>query len=390
MRFPVPSIPRAFRRRPVVIGVVAVLLAGAIGGWLVLRKPAAASATTTTTTVTRGTVKQTVAASGTLAAAHSDDDSFTVSGTVTKVYVSAGDRVRKGQRLARIDDESLVATRTAAASSLTAAYAQLKADRTADASDVQIASDEASISSAEAALTQADDAVDEAVLRASIAGTVTSVGISVGDAVGGSAGSTSSSTSGSSSSSSAISIVSGNHYVLDADLSAADATSVKKGMQASLTVTGVDTPVYGTVRSVSLVAETGDSGAAVFPVVIEVTGARKDLYAGVSADATITVKVRQNVLTVSTQAVHSDTSGTYVDKLVNGTAVRTAVEVGSTYGMQTEITSGLKEGDTVEVASFRLPSGAGGNSDQQQRMHQMMQNGGGFPAGGGAFPGGGQ
>lgn len=389
VRLSLPPIPRPLRRRGVVVGVVVVLLAGALGGWLVLRRPAAASATTTTATVSRGDVKQTVTASGTIAAATSDDDSFSVAGTVTRVYVAAGDRVRKGQRLARIDDDGLVATRTAAASSLTAAYAQLTADRKADASDAQIASDRASISSAEAALSQADDDVDDAVLRASIAGTVTDVGIAVGDTVGSATGGTSDTAT--------ISIVSGGHYVLDADLSAADARSVRKGMQASLTVTGVTDTVYGTVKSVSLVAQAGDSGAAVFPVVIEVTGTRKDLYAGVSADATITVKVRQNVLTVATQAVHSDSAGTYVNRIVDGTAVRTKVEVGSTYGMQTEITSGLKAGDTVEVVSFRLPSGAGGDGDQQQRMQQlqqMMQNGGGMPAGGvpagGSFPGGGQ
>lgn len=388
MRFSVHPILRALRRRTVVVGVVVVLLVGAIGGWLILRKPAAASATTTTTTAARGPVKQTVAASGTLAAANSDDDSFSVSGTVTKVYVRAGDKVRRGQRLARIDDASLVATRSAASSSLTAAYAQLKADRSADASDAQIASDEASVSSARAALTQADADADAAVLRATIGGTVTDVGIAVGGSVGGSVGaSTGTSTS-------AISIVSGDHYVLDADLSASDAKLVRRGMQASLSVTGVAETIYGTVKSVALVAETGDSGAAVFPVVIAVTGAQKDLYAGVSADATITVKVRQNVLTVATQAVHSDSGGTYVNKLVDGVAVRTTVEVGATYGMQTEIRSGLEEGDTVEVVSFRLPSGSGGNGNQPQlqQLQQMMQNGGGLPAGGvpGGFPAGAQ
>jgi len=142
----------------------------------------------------------------------------------------------------------------------------------------------------------------------------------------------------------------------------------------------VDAAVYGTVKSVSLVAETGDSGAAVFPVVISVTGAQKALYAGVSADATITVKVRQNVLTVATQAVHSDTNGTYVNKMVSGSPVRTAVKVGTTYGLETEITSGLKSGDVVEVVSFRLPSGTGGNTDLQQLRQQFGS--GGFPAGG--------
>lgn len=387
MRFSVPSILPALRRRTLLVGALLVVLAAGIGGWLLLRSPDTASATTTTATVTRGTVKQTVAASGTVAAATSADDSFAVSGTVTHVYVAAGDKVRKGQRLAAVDDASLSANRTAARSQLTAAEDQLSQDEDDDASDTQISADEASVDSARASLTQADDDLAGAVLRASIAGTVTDVGIAVGDTVGGETGSSSTSTS-------VITIVGGSHYEVDADLSAADAKKVHKGMQATLTVTGVDQAVYGTVQDVSLVAEAGSSGAAEFPVTIAVTGAQKDLFAGVSADATITVKVLQNVLTVDTRAVHSDTAGTYVEKLVDGKPVRTTIKVGGTYGLQTEVTSGLKAGDEVQVTSFRLPSGSGDTSDLQKMRQQMGS--GGFPAGGMpgggtlSFPGGGQ
>jgi macrolide-specific efflux system membrane fusion protein len=359
-------------------GVVLVVLAAGTGSWLLLRSPSAASATTTTATVTRGTVKQTVTASGTVEAARSADDGFAVSGTVTHVYVAAGDKVRKGQRLAAVDATSLLATRTAARSQLAAAQEQLTQDEDDDASSSQLAADRASVDSARADLTQAQQAVDDAVLRATIAGTVTDVGIAVGDTVGGTA-SGSDGSSGSGSTSSVISIVGGDRYVVDADLSASDVKSVRKGMQATLSVTGVSQTVYGTVSDVSLVAEAGSSGAAVYPVTIAVTGAQKDLFAGVSADATITTRVRQDVLTVDTRAVHGDSSGTYVEKVVGGRTVRTAVKLGATYGLQTEVLSGLKAGDQVEVVAFRAPSSSGSRSGSSE--------GGSFP-GGGTFPGG--
>jgi macrolide-specific efflux system membrane fusion protein len=237
---------------------------------------------------------------------------------------------------------------------------------------------------------------------------VTSVGIEVGDTVGsgsssggssgssggaggtsGSSGSGSSGSSGSSSSSttssSAVTVVSNGTYVVDATVASADVTQVKKGLQAQVTVTGVDGTVYGTVQSVGLVAQTNSSGAAVFPVTIAVTGKRSDLYAGTSATVSIVVKQTPDVLVVPSRALKSSGDTTYVLKVVDGKATRTTVKIGQTYGAQTEVVSGLASGDTVQVPGFSLPTGArtGRTGTSQQ---------GGFPGGGtapqGGFPGG--
>ncbi|WP_232681959.1 biotin/lipoyl-binding protein, partial [Nocardioides sp. R-C-SC26] len=82
----------------------------------------------TTATVSRETVQETVAISGTIAPARSADLDFAVSGTVTRVLVEAGDEVRRGQALARIDATSLRAARSAALSTWEAAQAQLAED----------------------------------------------------------------------------------------------------------------------------------------------------------------------------------------------------------------------------------------------------------------------
>jgi len=342
-------------------------------------------------TVSSETIQQTVTASGTLAALRSSDESFAVSGTVTKVAVEAGDRVRKGQVLATVGRISLVAARTAAASSLTAAISQLDDDADAGASDVQLAADRAAIVSARATLADAREAVANATLRASIAGTVTSVDLSKGDAVGsgssssssgsgasgsgmGGTGSSSASSSPSSSSSGTISIVSTKSFVVDATVAAEDAEQLKEGLQAEIAATGVDDTVYGTVTEVGLVAQTNDSGAAVFPVTIEVTGKRDDLYAGVSATAAIVVQQRTDVLTVTSRALTSRDGTTYVTAIVDGKEVETAVETGGAYGMSTEILSGLAEGDEVVVPGFTMPAGGDGEGDGQRQ--------GGFPGGG--------
>lgn len=364
---------------------VVLVVVASLGAWLLLRDTSEA-ASSSTATVSRQTIEQTVSADGTLVARKSSDESFVVSGTVTKVLVKEGDRVKKGDALARLDDTSLVATRRAAVTSLDAAYTQLDEDEDNGASDVQLAADQAAIVAARASLTDARDAVADATLRASITGTVTSVGIGKGDVAGTTSslgGADSSSTgssqlpsssdtgSGDSSSTAAISIVSTNVFVVDATVAAEDVDQLKKGLQAEITATGVDDTIYGTVSEVGLVAETNDSGAAVFPVTIQVTGKQKDLYAGVSATASIVVKQVPDVLTVATNALSTEDGTTYVTKLTGAKKVKTEVETGQTYGMTTEVTSGLEEGDEVVVEGFTIPGGGGG--DRQE---------GGFPGGG--------
>ena len=373
--------------------VVVLVVIGGAGGWLLTRGSGAAQAQPSTATVTSGTVQQTVSATGTVEAEHTADLDFAVSGTVTRVLVKAGRRVHRGQPLARVDDTALVAGRVAAQATLSAAEAQLTTDEDADASDVQIAADRTAIVSAEAGLASAVQSVHDAVLRATIAGTVTAVNVGVGDTVGStsSAGSSSSgsglgssaATSSSGSTSSAVEIVSTRRFIVDATVAASDAGTLRKGMQAQVTVTGVSGTVYGTVASVGLVAQAGSSGAAVFPVTIDVTGARTDLYAGTSATASIIVKQMPNVLSVSSGAIHTDTDGSsYVEKVGGGSAVRTPVKIGTVYGPTTQVLSGLKAGDVVQVPGFAGFTRTGTGTQQ-----------GGFPGGGsfpsGGFPGGG-
>lgn len=377
-------------RRWLKASLAVLLVAGGAGAGLVWRGGEdTAAAAPTTATVSTQTVETTVAASGTISPAATADLDFEVSGTVTDVFVEAGDVVRAGQVLARVDDDALLAQRTAARTTYEAALTRLDDDEDADASDTQLAADQTAIVSARASLREAREAVRDATLRASMRGTVTSVGIEVGDVVGSgssssSGASTSTGTTTSTTSSSAVSLVSTRRFVLDATVAAADVEQVEEGLQAEITVTGAADTVYGTVEEVGRVAETNSSGAAVFPVTIEVTGTRDDLYSGTSADATIIVAQEPDVLVVSTPALQSDGDTTYVERVADdGSTSRVDVEIGETYGMTTEILSGLEEGDVVEVPGFTR-----GNGSDNGGQGGFSPPEGFEPPSGGQMPGG--
>jgi multidrug efflux pump subunit AcrA (membrane-fusion protein) len=390
----VPGRSRLSRsRRWLVAGVVVVVAAVAVTWWT--NRGTTAVAQTITATAATGTYKTTVSASGTVAAAHEADLSFGVSGTVTDVRVAAGDKVAKGQVLATVDRTSLRAALAAARSSLTAARSQLGDDVDADASDTQLAADRAAVLSADSAVNSAEDDLASGALRSTIGGTVASVGVAVGDQVSsgssgsqassgtqgsGAAGGSQSTSTTTSTSTSAVTVVSTKAYVVDATVASSDVASVKKGLQAQVTVTGLDATVYGTVSSVGVVAQTSTSGAAEFPVEIAVTGSPKGLYPGSTATASIVVKQVTGVLTVPTQALHTSGSTTYVTEVVAGKNVRRTVVTGTAYGPQTQVKSGLKAGDVVVLAAFTRAPGAG--TAGTGRTGTGRTGTGGFPQGG--------
>lgn len=361
------------RRRLLVLSGVVVVVAGGVAAWLLLR-PAEAATEPVVATATVSTQRQTVSATGTIEPAEQADLNFAVSGEVTEVLVKEGDKVTSGQALAKVDDTLLQAQ-------LTAAQAQL------DAAEENGDSDDASVVSAESDVTAAQEAVDNATLTSTIDGTVVTVDLKVGDRVGNTGG------GGGDSETTQVTVVSTNRFVVEAKVGSEDVDQVKQGMTAEITATGSDEPVEGTVTTVGLVASADDSGAATFPITLDVTGERDDIYAGSSATVSIVVEERENVLTIPAMALHTEGDTTYVNKVVDGKAVRTDVKVGETFGMQTEITSGLAEGDQVQVA-VAAPTGGTGNNNQDGGGENVFPGGGGgmFPGGGGnggMRPGGG-
>lgn len=387
--------PRS-RRQYVVAALVAALVIGGVGSWYVVGRADSAAATTTTATVEAGTFQQTVTGSGTLESAEQADLDFDVSGRVASVKVEAGDEVDKGDVLATLDTVSLDAA-------LASAKAQEEAAETTVANDgsdtsTQQASNTASLASARADVARAEDDLAAATLEATFSGTVASVTIAVGDQAGSSSSGSSSAAGGStqaggtttstdtgstSTSTAAVTVVKPTKFVVDVDVAADDIGEVKKGLQVEVTPADATEALFGTVKEVGRVAETGTSGTATFPVTVSVTGSQKDLYAGTTADVSIIVKQVEDVLTVPSQALTTSGDQTFVTVVDGSSTKKTAVTVGETYGMSTEITKGLQEGDTVQVASFGRARTSGSSSGGEQQVPT-----GGFPGGGGAPPGG--
>jgi multidrug efflux pump subunit AcrA (membrane-fusion protein) len=122
-------------------------------------------------------------------------------------------------------------------------------------------------------------------------------------------------------------------------------------------------------------------------VTIGVTGSPAGLYPGASATVSIIVKQLSNVLAVPSAAVHYANGKPAVSELSNGKSVDHPVSVGMTSSGETQITSGLNQGDQVVVPGLGGSGGAARTGGTGGRGGLGGFGGGGF--GGGGFGGGG-
>jgi multidrug efflux pump subunit AcrA (membrane-fusion protein) len=375
---------------------MALVVVGGGGAWAATRSSTTKAATPTLVTATTSTIRQSVSATGTLEPAHRADLTFAVSGTVTSLPVVVGDTVRAGAVLATVDASSLKTAVTSAQASVSATQDQLTAQQDAGSSAVQIASTQAQLADAQAKFADSETALDAASMTSPIAGIVAQVNIAVGDKVAGTASAGSSPTSGgaassassasaaSASSTAQIVVISTTSWVVTASVGSADLPQLKKGLQVEITPSGSATKIFGTVKSVGIIASSSSSGSASFPVTIAVTGSPKGLYAGGAADVAIIVKQVESVLSVPTNAVHTEGGKTVVHQMKGGAQVSTPVKVGTTYGAVTQILSGLKAGDKVVGTTFRL---GGGRPSGGTGTRQGGGTGNGTPGGSGGFDG---
>lgn len=415
-----PNSRRRFSKRNIISAAVLLVLCGAgVGIYLGVSGGSSAAAgpgivtTDENVSVTTGTMKETVSASGTLDPADDDDFTFAVSGTVNKVYVTTGEKVTDGQTLATIDSTALSDQLSSDEATLTSDKDKLTTDTDDDAATSTIDTDNAQITSAESQVSTAETDLSDATLKSTFSGTVASVDLSVGTAVSGSGGTSggsgtssvdgssaadnSSSNTSASSSSDGITVVSSNSFTLSTTVDDTEVSEVKVGDQAVITPSDSTTEIYGTVASVSLIAssdDSDDSSVAEFPVVIDVTGSPSGIYAGDSATASVIVKEIQDAIEVPTAAISYTGGQATVTEVVDGSDKTVSVTTGLSVDNETQITSGLKAGDSIveRVVKFSTSGGSArtlfGGSGSSSRPN--FTGGGSPPSGGtGGFGGSG-
>ena len=284
-------------------------------------------------------------------------------GTLVFLAVDEGDRVKKGQLIARLDDSDVAASLRRARENLRVAEADLDeakinfermqklvgtraiAQANYDAADARYKRVLATIEAAKFAVQEAEVAVENTRIIAPFDGTVLKKNADVGEIVAPLAGAVSSRAA-------VVTIADMSSLEVDADVSEANITRVSANQNCEITLDAYPQQRYP--GYVSNIVPTADRAKATVMVkirfkqydqrVLPEMGAKIPfLAAGASADAT-NVKP---VLTVPAAAVATRDGRQVVFQIKEDRAVEIPVTTGRKLGSAIEITAGLKEGDKV-------------------------------------------
>jgi macrolide-specific efflux system membrane fusion protein len=323
------------------------------------------------------TLNATVASSGIIQPAHRADLAFSSGGTVSGVFVQVGDVVSAGTPLAAINTDDLQAELDSAAAQLNAAQADYNSARSSGDS-ARIASARSTLQTRQNTYDNAVTTLDAATIKAPFDGTVALVFVKPGDKVGSSSsamsglggvdlsslgsiggidvssmlGSLSSggTAAGSSGGGTALTLISTNRFIVEANVGPADIGKLLKGQSVSIKPDGSAETLSGVVTQVGVIAESS-GGAAAFPFIVEIDGDQV-LYAGTGAQLEIVYETHADVVGVPSGAIAVNADHeTVVQLKTEGGSKEQVVVTGLAEKGITEIVSGLSVGDIVLVTT---------------------------------------
>jgi macrolide-specific efflux system membrane fusion protein len=280
---------------------------------------------------------------------------------------------------------------TVAQDNVTAATIALQQSQNSASSNTQVAkqqllaaqaSVEAAQKNMEATLADYNNQQATAAQRtvlAPISGTITTLNIGSGDQLGSSGNSTATSTVGT------TPIVISDLTTLKASvqINEVDASKVQVGQKATMTFDAIDgLSLTGKVAKIDTVG-TVTQGVVSYAATINFDSIDSRVRPQMSVSTIITTQVKQDVLSVPNTAVKTSNTGSYVQVLQNGVPVQQDVQTGSVNDTDTEITSGLNEGDGV-ITQVIFPSA----TKTSTTANAFPGLGGGVRVGGGSSRGG--
>jgi len=207
---------------------------------------------------------------------------------------------------------------------------------------------QASVAQAQQSLKQAQLKLENATLKAPFAGVVTAVNIVPGSSV--------------SSATAAVSLIDRSTLHVDLKLSENDVAKVQLGQPVALTIDSLNGwAVQGKVGYIAPAAETKND-VVTYKVQVSFADSDPRVKVGMTANLSVTTGRKDGVLLVPNSALLPKGAGRVVQvPVANGQPREVDVQTGLTDGSQTEIISGLQQGDQVlaNPTAARTPNRVG-------------------------------
>jgi HlyD family secretion protein len=338
-----------------------------------------------------------ISASGQISAANSASVTTQTSGVVSKIYVTNGQKVKAGDPIALMDldldgkqrSTQAYASYLGAKNSLDSAnanyyslqstlftqwdtymkkaqnstYTNPDGSPNADqrnlpgfastnddwlAAEAKFKVQQGTIAQAQTALSSAWSTYQQSspTIYAPISGTVTGLSLQIGSVLNAQTSST-----GNSTSQRIANIVTDAAPQVTVQLAQIDAPKVKIGNKVTVTLDAFPEKTYtGTIISIDTVGSIS-SNVTAYPAIIKLDSASSDIYSNMTATANIITQTRDDVVLVPSAAIQTQNGVTSVRIMKNTVVSTVPVEIGASNDTETEIVSGLSEGDVVVTGS---------------------------------------
>ena len=142
-----------------------------------------------------------------------------------------------------------------------------------------------------------------------------------------------------------VTVSSNREVAVRATVSKYDFGKLKEGQKATVTIGNNE--YKATVDSISKVAQTNEKGSPVITCEVKLDNPDDNVFLGVEAKVAIITAEEKGVLTIPTESVNTGKDGTFCYTLQDGVVTKCDVKTGVNSADETEVLSGLKEGDTV-------------------------------------------
>lgn len=292
------------------IGIIVLLVAALLIGYTIYKKQKS-KPEWRLDTASSGRIREEVTASGTLNASSQVEVGTEISGKIEKLYKDFNDTVKRGELLARLDMENLQSTLESARSDV--GKAQLSMNDTkldldlqkelfnkgmGTSYDLQKAQNKydqsvQSLNNARSTLKKAEKNLNNATITSPIDGVVVSRNVEEGQTVAASM------------SSPTLFVIANNlrKMQINADVDEADIGKIKVGQPVEFTVDAfADEQFEGVVKQVRL-SPNNSNNVVTYTVVIDVDNSRLKLLPGMTANVTIVVRSKENILRIPETAI---------------------------------------------------------------------------------------
>ncbi len=232
------------------------------------------------------------------------------------------------------------------------------------ATDLEIRTEKIIVQQKEDALLTAKQNLADCSIRAPFDGMVAKVNVKKGDSV---------------SSSTTVATFITKQRIAEITLNEIDIAKVKAGQKANITFDAVESlNITGEVAEVDTLGTT-TQGVITYGVKITFDTQDERVKPGMSVSVAIITDTRQDALLISNSAVQQQGDVSYVEIMTeSGIPQPQVVTVGLSNDTTTEITSGLKEGDTVITQTITSGTSTTQQSSNSFRMPGVTGGGGGF------------